>query len=121
MRIIASDILIVISILFFLSCHIATNFLISYYQDVAESIKVDVEMIYNYEANPIARYILQFDNFKIIYSYVFAPGLVVSLYYLVRRNNHKHPENTMAFALMLLTVSFSNFLNDFSILLGIIL
>lgn len=116
MKLIFPDYLVILGILLFASCHVATNYLLTSYTTTAEKIGVAEDVVAIYESNPIARWFFKVDALKLIYGFVVMPSLVVGLYWLVRRKGVK--ESTEAMAITIVMMGVMNFLNDFSILLG---
>ena len=118
---IKADYLIIISILLFFSCHTITNYLVWHIGGVAKQIGSAEEVALQFEANPLARIILDIKNFNIVYTLVIMPGIVGGAYYAVRRHLLKKGEvdSVNAFAVTILVMAASNFLNDLSILLGV--
>jgi len=113
------DYLMVLSLILFLGCHIITNYLIWNINGVANQIGAMEDIGIQFEANPITKYIFQLGFFKTIYSYVFMPGLLFGTYYLFRKKNNI--DSVIAFAVAICVMAFSNFLNDLSILLGVLM
>ncbi len=119
-KLIVADYLVIVAFILFLCCHVATNYLIFHYKSVAEQVGIAENIAFAFEANPVARYMFGVEQFKVIYSYVLMPGLIAGVYYLQRRRYAKYPDSVTAFAIALVVVAFSNFLNDFSVLLGVL-
>ena len=123
MKLIRADYLIILAILLFFSCHAITNYLIWHMNGVAAQIGAAEDVVMQFEANPLARVFLAVENWSLIYSVVVMPGVIAGLYYAARRHLlAKGDELTLtSIAVMILAMSFSNFLNDFSIILGVLL
>ncbi len=112
------DYLVILAILFFFATHFITIYMLNSYQTTAELLGIAEEVVYIFEVNPIAKYMFRVEALKLVYTFIFMPALLGSLYYLVRRKNDANPDGTMAFAIALLLMGIANFLNDFSILMG---
>ncbi len=120
---IKADWLIIAAVVLFFSCHVITNYLIWHISGVAVQIGAAENVVIQFEANPLARYVLASEDMSLIFTMVIFPGMVGGLYYFMRRYLlSKGDELTLtSIAVMIVVVAFSNFLNDFSILLGIFL
>jgi len=117
-KLILPDFLVVLAIILFLSCHLITNYVLNSYRTVAEMIGEAKEIAYAFEANPIAKFMFKINAFRLIYSYVIVPGLIAGFYYMIRKNTTI--QSTTTFALAIFVMALCNFLNDFSVLLGIL-
>ena len=117
---IAADYAMVVALILFLSCHTITHYLISSYKTTAEELGIAEEIVMMFEGNPFARHILRVESLALIYSYVLMPGLLFGLYALVRKKYEYKPEIINAFVTAIVVMAISNFLNDFSVLLGVL-
>jgi len=121
MKMLRADWFMIFSLVLLIGAHITTNFLIMYYQDVAKSVGIAEEIAYEYEANPVAKAFLSIQNFKWIYSYVVAPGILLSLYYFLRRRYKNDLIVLETYAIAFLCFTGLDFLNDVSLLLGFLM
>ena len=120
MKLIKTDYMIIVAIFMFLGAHLCTNFLIAHYQSAAVSIGAAQELAYEFEGNPIAKFMFQMQGVNLMYTYAVMPALIVGLYYTIRRTFKEQPEMVMVFVLAIVVMAISNFLNDFSIFLGVV-
>ena len=118
---IPADYAMVIALILFLSCHTITHYLISSYTTTAEKLGIAEEIVMNFEANIFARYILNVEALALIYSYVIMPGLLFGFYAMIRYKYQEKREIINAFAVAIMVMAIGNFLNDFSVLLGVLL
>ena len=119
---IKADFFIIVAIILFFSCHVMTNYLIWHISGVAGQLDMAKDVVLQFEANPFARKMLDLSNFTLIYSMVVMPGIIGGLYYGLRRYLLKRGDEPKlaTIAMMVLLVSAANFLNDFSILMGVL-
>ena len=109
-----------IGFIIFVSC--VTNFWISYHQEAQE---LDDATVWGlYEANPFQKLLHYNRMFEVVFSNVFAPGLLVTYYLYLRRKVVKHChsiEGLQVFTNILFFIMLFNVLNDMSIVLGVLI
>ena len=120
MKLIPSDYIIGIAMLFMLGAHTSTQFIdvkYSTYQKEQQQANSIMEVV---EQNPLAAKILNLNKFKYFYSYFFAPSLLIAGYcYLRYVWIDKNRNFLTAISIFFLAFAFQNFLNDFSYLMGL--
>ena len=121
MKLIAADYIFIVALFLLISVHSTTNFLIKYYEDAAQQVGIAEEVVLVMEQNPIARYFFNFVGFKAMYSYVIAPGMFVAIYWFVRRKYFEQEIVLQAYAVGFFMFIFLNFMNDISLLIGVLL
>jgi hypothetical protein len=119
------DIIITIAVLLMIGTHMTTNFLI---QLKSKETKADIESVVKvYEANPFAKLVfLSSDILQLVFK-LLLPAFAIGLYLFYRRSVMKAKQDKMLFLMSLqlysvifLLIMFLNFLNDFSILAGLL-
>lgn len=121
MKLIKSDYVIIAAILFFFSCHMITNYVVNKNIEAAEQVGISKEIALMVEANPIAKLMFRTEMLRLIYGYIVMPGIIGGVYYMQRRKyKNDDDDRLMTFAITLLLVSIFNFMNDFSVLLGVL-
>lgn len=120
MGLIRADYIFIAALLLIIGAHITTNFLIKYYEDAAKIVGIAEEVSLVMEANPIARFFYGIESVKSIYSFILAPGILTSLYYFIRRKYSKQVVVLEAYAIGFFMFGLLDFLNDFSLLLGVL-
>ena len=122
MKLIRADWIVVSAILLYGITLFTTNFYINYKMELAEQINIEKEVVLIAEQNPLARYLLLFNNYKYIYMTIVIPSLVVGIY-VYYRNKYlsSNPHLIEAIAIMLFIGYLYNVINDISILLGVLL
>ena len=121
MKLIRADYIFIGSLLLLIGAHTTTNFMVWHMQGVAEQIQVAEDVIYQFEANPIAKFFLSLEQFKLIFSYVIAPGLLTGLYYYIRRKYNKEKILLEAYSISFFCFFLLDFTNDISIALSMFL
>lgn len=115
---IGADWLVIFAIILMLSNHSITQFLIHKHTTDADT-KAGVDALIQYvELNPLAAWVLKFRKLSLIYSGFFAPAMLIGFYYYIRKKYWYQLDVVYMFALMLFSMFFINFLNDFAALLG---
>lgn len=120
MKLIKSDYIMFAALILLVATHITTNFLIKYYEEAAQQVGIAEEVVMIMEQNPMARLFFNFVGIKAIYSYIIAPGLLIGLYYFIRRKYFYQAEALEAYAVSFFAFMFLNFMNDISIALGVL-
>ena len=120
MKLLGADWIVIAAVILLVGTHATTNFLIKYYEDVAETVGVAEEVVLQMEANPVARWFFGIASFKLIYSYILAPGLLIGLWWFLRKKYYNDEIVLQSYAVALFAFFFLNFMNDFSILLGVL-
>jgi len=95
--------------------------MITYYQEETEKVGIASEIVLEMEANPVARFFLGFERFKAIYSYIIVPTILTGLYWVIKNKYRDSILAIEAYAISFFMLGFLNFLNDGSILLGILM
>ena len=121
MKLILADYIFIAGLLFLVGAHLATNFMITYYQEEAERVGIAKEVVLEMEVNPVARFFMGFERFRLIYSYIFAPMVLSGLYWIIRNKYKDSILAIEAYAISFFMMGFLNFLNDASILLGVLM
>ncbi len=120
MKVLTADWIVIAACVLLVGTHMTTNFLIKYYGDVAKTMGIAEDRVLQMEANPVARWFFGIANLKVIYSYILAPGLLMGLYYYLRKRYYQDQIVLQSYAVALFSFFFLNFLNDISILLGVL-
>lgn len=121
MKLIKADYFVIAGYLLFMTAHMTTNFLIKHYENEAKLVGVAEEAVLLMEANPLARFFFQFDNFKHIYQWIILPVFYFGMYYYWRKRLFDHPLVLETIGAMLFMMGILNASNDVSILLGVLL
>ena len=121
MKLIRPDYIFIVGLMFLIGVHLATNFMITYYQGEAEKVGIAKEVVLEMEANPVARFFLSFERFRVIYSYIIVPMVLTGLYWVIRNKYKYNILAIEAYAISFFMLGFLNCLNDVSILLGLLL
>lgn len=121
MKLIAADYIFIVALILLIGAHVATNFLIKYYEDAAQQVGVAEEVVLIMEQNPIARYFFNFSGFKAMYAYIIAPGSLTAMYWFIRRKYYEQEIALQAYAVGFFMFMFLNFMNDISLAIGILL
>ncbi len=115
------DYLVVLSVVLILGAHGLTNFLVNFYADQS-AIGGDIEKVLMIaEANPVARIILQMSQLNFMFSLVLVPGMIFGSYVWMRRHTGLDPYGAEHIAWIFLFIAVADFLNDATIVLGILL
>ncbi len=120
MKLIFPDYIFILTIVFFIGAHLTTNFLMGHYISEANKIGAAEDVVLQFEANPLTRYMLGLERFKWIYSYIFAPGVMSGMYWVLRRKYFNRRIVLESFAISFMMFGLLNFLNDISIALGVL-
>ena len=119
MKLIRADYIFIGALILLIGAHMTTNFLIWHLEDVAEKVGIAKEVVLQYEANPVAKFFLGLQGFKLIFSYVIAPGLLTGLYWFIRRQYAHQGVVIEAYAVSFFMFAMLDFLNDISIAMGL--
>ena len=120
MKLKLSDYIFIAALILFIVSHVATNFLIKYYEDAAEAVGVAKEVALQYETNPVARKLLGMEDFRRMYSFVIMPGVLSGMYWLIRRKYNKDPIAIEAYAIAFFMFGLLTASNDLSIVAGLL-
>ena len=118
MKLIRADYIMIAAVVLLIGVHMITNFTLSYYKDVARNVGVAESVVMEMETNPIARYFLGIERFKLIYSFILAPGVLVGFYWYMRRKYWEDKIKIEAFAVAFFMFMLLNILNDASLVIG---
>lgn len=118
---IRADYIVIGALILLVGAHVTTNFLLTYYQDVAKTMEYAEEIVLEFEANPVAKWFFRFAGLKQMYSYVIAPGLLIGLYYFLRKKYLYDPFILESYSIALFCFFFLNFMNDIGLALGILM
>ena len=121
MKLIFPDYIFILTIVFFIGAHLTTNFLMGHYISEAEKIGIAAEVVREFEVNPLTRYMLGFERFKFIWSYILVPGIMTGMYWGLRKKYFNQRIVLEAFAISFFMFGLLNFLNDAAIALGVLL
>lgn len=114
-----TDYIIIFSIIMFIGAHTATNFIIAYHRDTADSIEDANAVMQVMEQNPVARYFLLAKNLNILFSYVVVPAFILATYMAFRLHPSVEPWVLVQVAWIFFFAAFIDVTNDISILLGL--
>ena len=120
MKLLPSDYIVIAAVILLVGAHTTTMFLIKYYEDAAQQIGVAKEIAVQFERNPIAKWFFTIDALRSMYQFILAPGLLMGLYWYIRRRYYNNPDVLQSFAVALLTFFVLDFLHDVSLLLGVL-
>ena len=98
--------------------HMCTNY---YIAKKVEVTKADIESVVQaYEANPLIKWILVIKHLNIIMMLLIKPAFLITIYWMFRRLVKTEIQlfALQTFVIFFLAVVTINFLNDFSLLLG---
>ena len=118
MKLLPSDWLVLISIVLMVSNHSITIFLISTHTTVEQTQEQADNLIKLVEQNPLGTLILQMDKLRLIYSYFFAPAILIGFYYYMRKKYKDKQDILTMWAIIIFTIFSLNFLNDSTYLLA---
>ncbi len=118
MKLLFADYLVIISLLFMVFNHSATQFLINKHTIIEQTQEQADNLIKYVEANPVGTLILQLDKFRYIYSFFIVPGMLIGFYYYIRKKYFYNHDVLNMWAIMIFVTFALNFLNDFSSLMG---
>ena len=111
------DIIILIGIILIIGTHLVTNIIIMQQVNLTAADYNNIVKVF--EANPLAKWALQIEQFKAIFSFVIIPSFIGALYYIVRRGGN---EDYIAFtSLLFFLVGLFNIMNDLGVLIGVII
>ncbi len=113
-----ADWLVLISLVFMVFNHSATQFLINKHTTVEQTQQQADNLIKLVEANPVGALVLQIDKFRYIYSFVIVPGMMIGFYYYIRKKYIEKQDILTMWGIMIFTTFALNFLNDFANLMG---
>ena len=113
-----ADWLVIISLVFMVFNHSATQFLVNKHTTVEQTQKQADNLIKLVEANPVGALVLQIDKFRYVYSFFILPSMMLGFYYYIRKKYLQNQDVLMMWAIMIFTTFALNFLNDFSALMG---
>lgn len=113
-----ADWLILISLVLMVSNHSITAFLISTHTTPEQTQKQADNLVTLVEANPLGAFALQLGKLKYIYSYFFAPGIMLGFYYFIRKRHKENQDILTMFGIIIFTIFSLNFLNDVTYLLS---
>lgn len=117
-KLIPADYIFICGLLLMIVAHTTTNFLIAYYGDVAQEVKVAEEVALMYEANPVARWAFGIAGIKEMFGYIIAPSIIIGLWVMLRRQYQDDRMVLEAYAIAIFCFFLLDALNDVSILLG---
>lgn len=121
MILIKADYVMGIAMLLMLAAHSVTQFIAVYYSTYQREQQLSTSIMQTIEKNPIAAKVFELNKFKYWYSFFFAPSALIAFYYYLRRKwVDKNRDFLTAISISFLAFMFSNFLNDFSYLLGLL-
>ena len=115
---ISSDWLILISILLFLSCHFATNYILTTRSNTAAELNYSQEVVNAVEANPVARWAFNLGMLAPILMTMFMPAVVFGFYLICRK--YYTDDIAMMIAGIFFYVSLCNATNDIAYLIAIL-
>ena len=121
MKLLTADWIVIAAIVMLMGAHFATNFLLFYYSEAAKTMEVAQEAVLLMEANPVAKWFFGFEGLKLVYSFIIAPGMVLGLYYYLRKRYYNDQVVLQSYAVALFGMFSLNFLNDISIVLGVLM
>ena len=115
------DWLVIISALLFVGAHLSTQFVAAKQADLIGDAEAAEALFIAIEAAPIFEAVQAMEGFKMIFTFLIVPSLVLSVYVLIRRRNYlARPYIVEQVALLFFFIALLNFLNDFSYLLGLL-
>ena len=117
-KLLVADYLVIVSLLLMIANHSITNFLISTHTTVQETQEQADNLVKLVEANPLGALALQMGKLKYIYSYFFAPGMMLGFYYYIRKKYKENQDVLTMYGIMIFTWFSLNFLNDATYLLA---
>ncbi len=112
------DWFVIMTILLMIFTHSITIFTVNYRTSQLEEQQIINNALEIMEANPVAVWILRFNNLKYLFSYALTPALIGATYYWFRK---KAPEYKGFIAMNMFIFSIINFSNDATILLAILM
>jgi len=115
------DIYVIIIMFLVIGTHLITNF---FMQLKSKETKADIEYVVKaYETNPFKQIQLLSNKFLTMLLYLINPGIILFIYWLYRKRVKQGKTEILAlqsFVMVMLFVMLINFLNDFSILAGLL-
>lgn len=111
------DVLVILTFILFLGTHITTHFYMAKMQDAVTAAGNAAQVSEVLELNPIASYIMRFQNLAYIYTAVILPAVVFGGYYIMRRWMKDGIAITYAVTIAFIAAMI-NVLNDVSVYLG---
>jgi len=119
MKFIRADYIIIIAFLLMLGTHSITMYLIAKYTDPKDVIESGKAIVAVSEGNPFAAFFLQFEKLRLLYSLVFLPAVLFSLYYYIRQKYiNRDVIIVELFAITAAMIALINFMNDAGYLAG---
>lgn len=108
-----------ILVLFCVGVKLATIFIMSYTITILTTItKASIEnVVATMEANPLINLVVQAKNMGFMFTTFLIPGLMFTLYFILKRYNK--PDILQLYVGLLLFTTVADFLNDFGGLLGL--
>ncbi|MBI2047008.1 hypothetical protein HYT26_02495 [Candidatus Pacearchaeota archaeon] len=120
-EIIKADYIMGFAMLLLFATHSAMQFIAIKYQTYAQEQKQAEVMLRVIEQNPVAVKIFNFDKLKYVYSFFFAPSVLFAYYYYLRSKwLAKNKDFLTSISIFFMVFTLSNFLNDFSYLMGLL-
>lgn len=114
------DWLVVLAVILLWGAHGTTNYVIMLLQSSAETVEQAEAVVKAAEAAPVARMALQSKQLAFIFSTILTPAFIFGVYAWFRRREKMIPYASEHIAWMFLFVAATDFLNDISILLGVL-
>ncbi len=118
MKLFVADWLIIFSLLLMISNHSITQYLIATHTTPEQTQQQADNLVTLVEANPLGALVLQLNKGKYIYSYFFAPSMMLGFYYFIRKRHKKNQDVLTMFGIIIFTMFSLNFLNDVTYLLA---
>ncbi len=118
MKLYLADWLILISLILMVTNHSITNYLIATHTTVEQTQKQADNLVTLVEANPLGALILQMNKGKFIYSYFFAPGILLGFYYYIRKKYKEKQDILTMWGIITFSWLSLNFINDATYLLA---
>ncbi len=122
MKLMYYDYLVIASVILLWGAHFITNFLIGYISDASEFAEIAQAVVQVFEANPLAKYVLLTQHLRLIFSTILVPAIIFGSYVWLRRHlNKKDAYGAEHVAWIMFFVAATDFLNDLSITLGLLM
>lgn len=113
-----ADWLVIVSLVLMVFNHSATRFMIERHTTIEQTQQQADNLIKLVEANPLGVFALQITKLKYIYSYFFAPGMMLGFYWFIRKRHKENQDVLTMFGIIIFSWFSLNFLNDAASLLG---
>ncbi len=121
MKLIKADYIMGFAMILMLATHASMQFIVVKHSSYAKEQVQAENIIKVVEQNPVVAKVFNLNKFKYFYSFFFAPSVLFAFYYYLRRKwINKNRDFLTAMSVFFLVFLFSNFLNDFSYLLGLL-